>query len=169
MLYRLFGLAGLFPRDVLEPSFPCGAQLRLLKNAGREALQGGVKPPHSKARLRRAKARTLKVCASGRADLVGQPEDSSGMDLPLNFYRCTRTSFDLEVEEVLQVEPELRIRIEVARQPQGGVRRDAATLVHDLTYARCRHVEVERQLVDREAERFHKVLAKHLAGDEQEA
>jgi hypothetical protein len=29
-----------FSHDVLEPSFPCGAQLRLLKNAGRDALQG---------------------------------------------------------------------------------------------------------------------------------
>jgi len=33
---------------------PCGTHHRLLKNAGRDTPQGGIKPPHSMARLRRA-------------------------------------------------------------------------------------------------------------------
>jgi len=70
------------------------------------------------------------------------------------FPRRARSSFDFKVEKVLQVEPELRIRIKVARQPQGGVRRNATVLVYNLADAGCRHVEVERQLVDGQAEGF---------------
>jgi hypothetical protein len=51
--------------------------------------------------------------------------DVDGMDLALNCNFRPRASLDFQVEEVLQVEPELRIGVEVTRQAQGGIGSDA--------------------------------------------
>ena len=85
------------------------------------------------------------------------------MHLALDFDRRARASLDFEVEEVLQIEPELGIGVEVARQAQGCVGGDAAALMHNFADAGRRHVQVERQPVDREGERLHEILAQDLA------
>jgi len=53
-----------FRRTLSSRPSSCVAHHRLLKNAGRDGPQGGVKPPHSKARLRRAFSRALIHCAA---------------------------------------------------------------------------------------------------------
>jgi len=45
-----------FPPDIIEPSFPMWRRASATEDAGRKAPQGGVKQPHSKARLRRPRA-----------------------------------------------------------------------------------------------------------------
>src|SRR5712691_8638642 len=60
--------------------------------------------------------------------------------------------------EVLKIQPELRVGVEVSRQPQGSLRGDAAPFVHNFTDACSRDMQLERQLVDGEAERLHKIL-----------
>jgi hypothetical protein len=57
------------------------------------------------------------------------------MHVALDFDRYARATLDLQVEEVLQVEPKLGISIEIARQAQCRVGSDATALVENLTDA----------------------------------
>ena len=105
-------------------------------------------------------AASLAVVSSHASD----DERGSGTDPAFDFAGYAGTSFDFEIEEVLEVQPELSIGLEVARQAQGGVRGNASALMHNLADTRRRHVQLKRQPVDGEAERFHEVLAQDLAG-----
>ena len=85
------------------------------------------------------------------------------MHLPLDLEGRTGVPRHFQVIEVLQVEPEFRIGAKIARQAQGGVGRDAAPLAHNLTDAGGGNTQLKRQLVNRQAERLHEVLAQNFS------
>lgn len=86
------------------------------------------------------------------------------MDLLLNLRDFSGAAGDFDVVEVLQVEPELRVRVEVTRQAQSCLSGDAAASMHNFADAGCWYVEFESELVDGKMERLHKVLAEDFAG-----
>jgi hypothetical protein len=59
-----------------------------------------------------------------------------------------RTPCNFQIKEILEVQPELSIRVEVSCQAQRGLRRDSAPLVHYFTDASSRHVQFECKPVD---------------------
>lgn len=73
--------------------------------------------------------------------------DSHGLHLPFNLGAFARPPLALQIVEILQIQPELGIRFEVARQAQRGLRGDAPPLVHDFSNARRRHMQLQRQLL----------------------
>jgi len=56
-----------------------------------------------------------------------------GMHVTFDFDPRARTPFDFEVEEILQVQPELGVGLEIARQAQGGIGGNPAAFVDDST------------------------------------
>jgi len=86
------------------------------------------------------------------------------MYVTFNFHYHARTPFNLKIEEILQVQPKLRVGLKVTRQAQGGIGGYAAAFVHDFTNASGRHVEVKSQSVNSEAQRLHEILAEDLSG-----
>ena len=69
-----------------------------------------------------------------------------------------RTPCNFQIKEILEVQPKLGIRVEVACQAQRSLRRDSAPLVYYFADASRRHVQFECKPVDCQAERLHKVL-----------
>src|SRR5229473_7217127 len=82
-----------------------------------------------------------------------------GLHLPFNLCILARPPGHLQIVNILQVQPELRVRLEVARQSQRRLRCDPPPLVYDFTDARRRHMKLQRQLVHRQAQRLHEILA----------
>jgi hypothetical protein len=78
--------------------------------------------------------------------------------LALYFRDLAGTLGNFQIEEILEVHPELGVRVEVSRQAQRNLRRDSAPLVYYFSDPRSRHVQFECQPVDCQAERFHKVF-----------
>ena len=65
---------------------------------------------------------------------------------------------------VLQIQPPTRPSAKIARQPQGGVRRDAALPAHDLADSDRRHGERPGQRILAEFQRLHEVVEQDFAG-----
>src|SRR5690606_33972401 len=63
----------------------------------------------------------------------------------------------------LQVHPEIRRRIEEARQPHGGICSTAAPLKHNIVNAGRRDTQRARQGVGTHPQRLQVLLAKHFA------
>lgn len=91
-------------------------------------------------------------------------QSGCGMDLLFDFREFAGSAGDFDVVKVLQVEPELRVRVEVTRQAQSCLGSDTAASMHNFSDAGCWHVEFERELVDGKMKRLHEVLAKDFAG-----
>ena len=70
----------------------------------------------------------------------------------------------LQVVACLQVKPELRRGIEIPRQPQCGVRRDASLFANNIVDARRGNAQRNRQCVCGQAQRHHEFLAEDFAG-----
>ncbi len=83
--------------------------------------------------------------------------------MAFDFGGGVRTPGNFQIVEVLQVQPEFGIGIEVAGEAQSGVRSDAAALVNDFPNACGGDMEIQRQLVHREAERLHEILEEDFA------
>ena len=65
----------------------------------------------------------------------------------------------LRVEVGLKVHPALHVSAEVTRQPQRGVRADAAPFADDFVDAGRRHAKRARRRIARQSERFHEFFA----------
>jgi hypothetical protein len=78
--------------------------------------------------------------------------------LPLYLSDLAGTPGSFQIKEILEVHPELGVRVEVSRQAQRSLRCDSAPLVHYFSDPSSRHVQFECKPVDCQAERFHKVL-----------
>lgn len=87
-----------------------------------------------------------------------------GVYLALDFGDFPRAAGTFEIIEVLKIEPKFGIGVEVASQAESGLSGDPATLVHNFANPGGRNVEFERELVDRQAEGLHKILAEDFAG-----
>ncbi len=68
----------------------------------------------------------------------------------------------LQVVACLQVQPELRRGIEIPRQPQCGIRRNAALFANDIVDARRGNAQRKRQRVRGQAQRHHEFLAENF-------
>jgi len=64
-----------------------------------------------------------------------------------------------QVVSRLQVQPERRRSLEVARKPQRSVRCNPSSLMENIRDPRKRHAEVESHPIHAEAERLHEFLA----------
>src|SRR3989338_8542988 len=91
-------------------------------------------------------------------------QSTGRMYFALNGGRRAGASGYFQVVEVLQVEPELGIGVEVARQAQGSIGANATALVHNFTNPGGGNTKFQRQLVDGEAERLHEILPENFAG-----
>src|SRR6266446_1848278 len=80
------------------------------------------------------------------------------MHLTLYFGDLARTPCNFQIKEILEVQPELGVRVEVSCQAQRSLRRDSAPLVYYFADTSSGHVQFERKLVDCQAEWLHKVL-----------
>jgi hypothetical protein len=79
-------------------------------------------------------------------------------------FRCRSGSPDFfEIEKILQIQPELSVGLEVPGQAQGGVRRDAAPLMHDLPNTGGGDMQLKREFIDRQSMRLHEIFPKNLA------
>ena len=70
----------------------------------------------------------------------------------------------LQVITCLQVQPELRRGIEIPRQPQCSVRRDASLFANNIVDARRGNAQRNRQRVCGQAKRHHEFFAENFAG-----
>jgi hypothetical protein len=68
------------------------------------------------------------------------------MHLMLNFRNLSCPPGNLQVVEVLQIEPEFSISVEIPGEAQGSLRSDTPTLVHNFSNSRRRYVQFERKL-----------------------
>src|SRR5213082_2931836 len=66
------------------------------------------------------------------------------LHLPLDLRSLSRPPRHFQIVKILQVQPELRVRLEVPRQAQSCFRRDSPPLVHDFPDARRRYMQVQR-------------------------
>jgi hypothetical protein len=85
------------------------------------------------------------------------------VDLALDLVDLASAARNLEIVEVLQIEPELGVGVEISRQAEGGFRSNPPAPMHNLTDAGGRNVQVERELVHGEPQGLHEVFAEHLA------
>jgi hypothetical protein len=74
------------------------------------------------------------------------------MHLALYFGDLARTPCNFQIKEILEVRPELGVRVEVSRQAQRSLRRDSAPLVYYFSDTRSRHVQLECKSVNCQAE-----------------
>src|ERR1700740_3618267 len=83
---------------------------------------------------------------------------TDGLHLPFNLGIFARPSRHFQIVKILQVQPELRVRLEVACQPQRRLRRHPPPLVYDFSDPRRWHMQLQCQLVHRQAQRLHEIL-----------
>jgi hypothetical protein len=86
------------------------------------------------------------------------------IDLPLDLRDFAGAAGNLDVVEVLQVEPKLGVVVEITRQTQSGLCGNPPTPMHNFSNASCWNMELERELVDGQMKRFHEIFAKDFAG-----
>src|SRR5579863_5073730 len=80
------------------------------------------------------------------------------LHLALNFCDLAGAPGYFQIVKILQIEPELGVRMEKSRELQSGLRRNPAAFVHNLTDARSRHMQFQCELVNTQAQRLHEVL-----------
>src|SRR5229473_4941714 len=81
-----------------------------------------------------------------------------GLHLPVDLRNFSRPPGHFQIVKILEVQPELRVGLEVPREPQRRLCRDAAPFVYDFPNPRGRHVQLQGQLVHAQPQRLHEVL-----------
>jgi hypothetical protein len=80
--------------------------------------------------------------------------------LALDFGDFARTPRYFQIVEILKIEPEFSIRMEKSRESQGGLWGNPPAFVDNFTNASGRDMQFEREFIDSQPKRLHKVLPK---------
>ena len=103
------------------------------------------------------------VCHHGSVSNRTWRLNGEWLDLGFNVHSRFRPGF-AEIELLLEADPEFGGGSEVAAESQGGVRRDGAATADDGGDTAVRDLQIHREAVLGDAQRFEKLRLRDLAG-----